>query len=179
MITIIEGPDGAGKTTLVQDLRYRWINTVGHHQGPYVHDVIGETLTSISSAMCLASHVVCDRLHLGERIYGPVFRGKDMLGDLGQDILEESLLKVLGGVVQIICLPPYESHVKPAWLAREQVEMLDSTEQLERIYQLYKTQKSALPTIVYDWTRQTVDGLLDELVLIRSPGREALSVFYS
>lgn len=102
-----------------------------------------------------------------------------MLGDLGQDILEESLLKVLGGVVQIICLPPYESHVKPAWLAREQVEMLDSTEQLERIYQLYKTQKSALPTIVYDWTRQTVDGLLDELVLIRSPGREALSVFYS
>ncbi len=174
MITIIEGPDGAGKTTLLEALRYRWLDTIGHHQGPYRHDVIGETLAAVSSALSLSSHVVCDRLHLGERIYGPVFRSHDMLGDLGQEVLERALLEVMGGVVQIICLPPYESHVKPAWLAREQVEMLDSTDQLERVYELYETQKSTLPTVRYDWTKQTIDGLLDELVLVRSSAKETL-----
>ncbi len=64
MLTIIEGPDGAGKTTLVEDLRFRWVNTVGHHQGPYRHDVIGETLGEMSRALSLVGHVVCDRLHL-------------------------------------------------------------------------------------------------------------------
>ncbi len=101
-----------------------------------------------------------------------------MLGDLGQEVLEQSLLRVMGGVVQVICLPPYESQVKPAWLARAQVEMLDSTEQLERVYGLYETQQTALPTITYDWTNQSVDWLVDQLVILRSPQvMEAIDAF--
>jgi hypothetical protein len=169
VITIVEGPDGAGKTTLVDDLYFRAGGMVGRlHQGPYYNDVLKETLTTVSRAMERDAHILCDRLHLGERIYGPVFREADMLKDRGQRVLERALLG-LGEVVQVICYPPYDPHVKEAWLAREQIEMLESLGQLERVYRLYKTQWSMLPTVSYDWTQQSVDWLVEEMEAIRSP----------
>ncbi|KKN88181.1 hypothetical protein LCGC14_0252530 [marine sediment metagenome] len=175
MLTIVEGPDGAGKSTLADDLAYRWIGVNRHHQGPYHQNVLTETLGAMSRNLYQQSHVLCDRLHLGERIYGPVFRQHDMLGDDGQRVLERALLG-LGGVVQVVCYPPYDPHVRDAWLAREQLEMLDTLDQLEWVYRLYKTQGSMLPTTTYDWTRHTVERLCDDLVTIRSPGNHGPGV---
>ncbi len=169
MITIVEGPDGAGKTTLIDDLYYRAGGMVGRlHQGPYHYDVLKETLTTVSRAMERDAHILCDRLHLGERIYGPVFRQDDMLKDRGQRVLERALLG-LGEVCQVICYPPFDPYVRDAWLARQQDEMLDTLDQLGWVYRLYKTQWSMLPTVAYDWTRHSVDWLVEEMEAIRSP----------
>ncbi len=175
MITIVEGPDGAGKSTLADELAYRWPSDLGrHHQGPFYQNVLTETLHAVSRELYHHPHVICDRLHLGERIYGPVYRQHDMLGDAGQRVLERALLG-LGQVAQVICYPPYES-VEASWLSREQLEMLDDVDQLSQTYRLYKTRGSMLPTTTYDWTRQTVEQLADELVTIRSPGNHGPGV---
>lgn len=75
MLIILEGADGTGKSTVAQELA----NVLGAkvlHRGPPGQDVITEYARDIQwYRPGQGTHVVCDRWHLGELIYGPLLRG--------------------------------------------------------------------------------------------------------
>jgi thymidylate kinase len=80
MLIIVEGPDCAGKTTLVHKvveiLDRRRERVVTRHCGPLkTHPLVEyeQLLNDYSPGQGV--HVVYDRLHLGELIYGPLKRG--------------------------------------------------------------------------------------------------------
>lgn len=105
MVIIIEGPDGAGKTVLAKQLCSKY-NLDYHHEGPPPRHV--DALEYYGSILNTAERTVFDRLALGERIYGPMLRGKDGLGgDNGWRIFNR-LVKARCAY-QIMCIPPFFS----------------------------------------------------------------------
>lgn len=176
MITILEGPDGAGKTYLQSQLLQFWGESVadvpkplGLHQGPYDGNPLMETLEALGPVHLPDHHLICDRLHLGERVYGPLVRGNDTLGWPRQRMLERALLG-MGGVSQVICYPPFERIEWDGELPPFGHGHDDDPEDVHKlIYMAYKTVPSMLPTVTYDWTRQDVGWLLQELQHVRSP----------
>lgn len=104
MIVIIEGPDGAGKTQLARHLAEEY-HLHYHHEGPPPAgaDVFKHYADLLDGA--LERPTVFDRFALGERVYGPVLRGKDGFTDERWDTFTK-LLK-LHGAQTILCLPSY------------------------------------------------------------------------
>jgi GTPase SAR1 family protein len=86
MHIVIEGPDCSGKTTLANQL-CEMLSFEYRHEGPP-----------------LSEPTIIDRFALGERVYGPILRGKDRLGEEGLLKVQQVMLKL--NVFQIICLPP-------------------------------------------------------------------------
>lgn len=75
MIIVLEGADGTGKTTLAHKLAdhlggaviLRRATPVEHVLREYTFDRLGK------------DHIICDRWHYGELVYGPMFRGRTQL----------------------------------------------------------------------------------------------------
>jgi len=81
MIIIYEGADGVGKTTAVsltvEALHADGGTAVLHRGPPKVHPLLEYTLDiEIHTLADPDMHIVCDRWHWGELVYGPLFRGK-------------------------------------------------------------------------------------------------------
>lgn len=76
MLILLEGCDGAGKTTLATEL----VETLGAdllHKGPMTADAITEYEDPLEDYLPLTNrHVICDRWHVGELVYGPLLRGE-------------------------------------------------------------------------------------------------------
>ena len=170
MIIILEGPDGAGKTTLSESLRQRlqsshMVHVVKH--GPY-KGVASEDLCRIyframTPALTFNDHVIMDRSWLSEPIYGEVYRNGDNRIDMPRRrMLERAALS--RGAVVIHCQPDFEVCAK-AFSSRTEDEYLDNLAQLQQVYDGYETlaQRTALPTIHYDYTQDSIDDVLDKL----------------
>lgn len=95
---IIEGPDGAGKTTLAHDLCKRY-GMAYHHEGPPPNPGAFEHYRSL---LDWPEPTVFDRLHVGELVYGPLLRGGSQL-----TLEQANLLNRKADLV--ICLPPWET----------------------------------------------------------------------
>lgn len=166
MLTILEGPDCSGKTTLSQDRMFR-LDTV-LHQGPYKNNVYIETFDLLYRSWALDKPIVCDRLHLGEQVYGPIFRGHNMLTDTDQDHLESILLKHYRPVV-VLCLPSLDVALY-AWQDRsaQGKEMLTEQEQFIATYEYYRDKlRTSLPVIRYDYTSDSLDTLAKNIEALR------------
>jgi len=110
MLIVVEGCDGTGKTTFVnlladlirtrmptQDLR------VLHYGPPKRHPLEEYELDLEWYRPGQDVHLIIDRLHWGEVIYGPIYRGKDGLGIAGFRHVE-LFLQARGGVL-VHCNP--------------------------------------------------------------------------
>lgn len=117
MLITIEGPDCGGKSTLTQQLitaaGYRgWL---GHrvHKGPPAPDADPfreyESVLDADPLVELIDSkldvVVMDRWHVGEAIYGPLWRGKSRLSVAGLAHVEAALDAL--GAIRVMCLPSY------------------------------------------------------------------------
>lgn len=73
MFILLEGPDGAGKTTIAKELQAR-LNAIYIHNGPAP---VGEAFKQWNAVVDLArkgATVICDRLHWGDAVYAERFR---------------------------------------------------------------------------------------------------------
>lgn len=159
-VTIFEGPDGGGKSTIAQEYATRH-NAVYIHHGPYkqVGDGLARMfLESMLPALMGYQDVVLDRCWLSEPIYADAFReGNDRVGPERSRILDRIALRA--GAVVVRCLPPWES-VKATFNGRKDDEYLDDDSQLSRVYNQYDLgMGTSLPVVCYDYTQHKGESL--------------------
>ena len=171
-VTIFEGPDGSGKTTLAR----AFAEVTGAR---YVHCGPLPSLTRglariYAEAMLPAAlgyqDVVLDRCWLSERPYGETFRGGvDRLGRASVRMLERLALRC--GAVVVRCLPPYE-HVLRSYRARRAKEMLETEPQLRQVYEAYARLTTDLPMFMWDFTvagNHMLSDVVAQVEALRAP----------
>ena len=100
MIVVFEGPDGAGKSTMIQAVAEAAAEEVGvamWRAGPPTgEDMWLEYVAPISTLYpSMDWLVLVDRWHLGELVYGPIFRGASRLSHAQRGWID-GYLKTLG-----------------------------------------------------------------------------------
>lgn len=183
MITIFEGPDGAGKTTLVEAYE-RWIARKGErqafrvHHGPYLGESGDEIATHYLDTLIKGDdprlHVLMERCWVSEGIYGPVARHANRLSKGQRFHLNNAA--VAARSVMIICLPDFGT-CRANYMKRKEVEYLENDIQLQRVYEGYQAfmndqysgppHQSPIRTFGYNYTtepsRRTFIDKVEEL----------------
>jgi thymidylate kinase len=166
MIIILEGPDGAGKSTLVKQLAQHFGDEMVHtiHHGPYPNmppEALCKTFfRSMTPALTFNDTVIMDRSWLSEPIYGAIYRNGDIRVDLPRRRMLERVALSRGGVV-IHCQPSFEACAN-AFMARKDEEYLDDLTQLRQVYDEYETLglRTELPIVHYDYETDSFDEVL-------------------
>jgi len=150
-LTIFEGPDGSGKSTLAKEY-------AAFLKAEYVHFPALPRVTKGLARMyveamlpALLGHrdVVFDRSWLSELPYGVAFReGFDRMTAASRRMLERLAMRC--GAVVVRCDPGWEA-VRACYIKRRHLEMLADVGQLRVVYDLYRQQPTALPTVLYDY----------------------------
>ncbi len=166
-LTIFEGPDGGGKSTAAQEYA-RATHAAYIHHGPYAdRDVIAPLYAeSMLAAVRGERGVVLDRCWLSEPFYGEAFRqGEDRVGRPAARMLERLALRC--GAVVVRCQPPWEV-VRANFLRRKELEYLDDESQLAHVYERYATLRTALPEVLFDYTRGPLADSMDAIARART-----------
>lgn len=150
-ITIFEGPDGGGKSTLAS--RYAFETKAMYVHFPQLPDVSEMLARCYIEAMmpALLGHqdVVLDRCWLSEKPYGDVFRnGEYRLQPNAENVLERLAMRC--GAVVVMCMPEFKT-VYSNWFHRQAIEMLNDETQLRLVYDEYGKVMTSLPHFTYDY----------------------------
>lgn len=155
MIIILEGCDKTGKTTLAKEicsrLGYEYIKISNPE-----YDAYQEYITHLNNTN---GPTLFDRFHLGELVYGPIFRNKnDLAGYKFSNI--EKVLKGKG--TKIIYTYNNVDWIKNKFI--EDKETFVSENQIEDIIKAYNNvlYKTELPVIKYK-IGDDIDKLIEEL----------------
>jgi hypothetical protein len=143
MIIILEGSDGAGKTTLAARLKARMPDAIELHSGPLRSDPFTEYEERLADWDGVTP-IIADRWHIGELVYGPIFRGESKLDVVGRWHID-AFLVARGAMVVYLC-PPLELIADR--VAARGDDMVDVTH-LPAIYDTYETAISSdvMPTM--------------------------------
>lgn len=174
MLILIEGSDRAGKSTLARSLRVRiearyprHSIRVIHKGPPTVHPLEEYENPLFWYRPGQRTHVICDRWHLGERVYPQVLGRRSRLTTAAYDHIE-LFLRSRGALLVHVSAPV---DVLAARLAQENVEHPDRS--LVNANQLVKSagliesevKLSSLPKMTIDSSREFRSAVVDELVL--------------
>lgn len=146
---ILEGPDCSGKSSLARAVfdehPYKHHGLYDEKQDP-MYQTIDETYHGVND--------LWDRLHIGEQVYGPIYRGVDRLGAAGRRMLERFLLSRQAVLVK--CIPPWQN-VFLRFEERQAEEMFNEEKypqwqsQLHEQWLQFQTAKSWLPTVWWNY----------------------------
>jgi len=103
MFIVLEGVDGAGKSTLARALSYRCNGEVRHFGAPKSHP-LSEYGLLVEGYRPNERNVICDRFHIGEMIYAELYRNGSLLGDAGYWWMQQ-LLRSRGALVVHVTAP--------------------------------------------------------------------------
>lgn len=163
---ILEGPDGAGKSTLAAEFQ-----KLGHLIVPFGVPPVKaqENEESIfqfffQPLMKAPPGVIFDRLHLSDRIYAPLMRGHTPMTMRAEHLIERYIEARDGQIV--ICLPPRRIAFSN-WLARKGKEYVKDAKIFHKVYDAYArllfNQNRNRNFIWFDYTRHRGVGLAKAL----------------
>lgn len=105
-IIVLEGIDGSGKSTLAEQiLKLSPIKASIVHRGPLKGSVQDELITPLLEVPD-DELMICDRWHVGELIYGPIYRGRSQVKGMYERQIERILASK--AAVRVIVMPPLE-----------------------------------------------------------------------
>lgn len=114
MIYIIEGPDGAGKTTLVEQIKKSHMNAkvlhFGAPQTPEEADNYYKVYAEAINAKRDDEVLIFDRSWYSDMVYGPVMRNRQEMTQEHADMLSAMVVACGGGII-IYCTAP----IKVLW----------------------------------------------------------------
>lgn len=167
MLTIFEGPDGAGKTTLVD----RWearerargaARVVRFNNGPYEGaggaELMGTYLGQLPGKFHPVAespvHVLIDRCWISEMVYGNVMRGGSRLARAEINGLAYAAKDA--DVMVVMCLPSFQA-CRDAYVARRGREYLPDEDRLKMVYDAYAAMKANVDRRVFWYDREHDD----------------------
>lgn len=146
MLFIIEGPDGSGKTSLCNAIKTAVGGSILKRDKPVLPPLIEYTAALAKYEPGKGQVLICDRWHLGERVYGPLYRGGCGLSPIAWAAVE-GYLQSLGAICVLATAPPEIL----ADRLRERGEQPDSAALLrEKLAFDRAVTWSTLPWITYD-----------------------------
>lgn len=155
-IIILEGIDGAGKSTLAEALKAASpLPAEIVHKGPMTQTVVEEYMRPLLD-WPEDKLLIADRWHVGEMIYGPIYRGASLVeGDYNDTI--EKILGVLNAV-RVIVQPPLEVVIER--MAARGEDYL-KPQHVKKVYNFYKRyQKKHGYWLLEEWDEETVANLI-------------------
>lgn len=151
-VTIFEGPDGGGKSTLAQrfaaETKARYVH---FHNLPDVgEDLPRFYVEAMLPALLGYQDVVLDRCWLSEKPYGDAYRSGNLrFGQATSRMLDRLAMRC--GAAVVLCLPDLTTCLKH-FNSRRGVEMLDDEAQLTRVYHTYSEETlTHLPIYVHNY----------------------------
>lgn len=133
-VVILEGVDGSGKSTFadkIEALVPHDYEVIRAHQGPLQGPVWDEYVVPLM-AVRDDQFLIADRWHVGEMIYGPLYRGKSEVTPAEERLIELLLDRM--GAVKII-MQPGLSTVRKRLGDRGEDFLL--TENVKEVYEFY------------------------------------------
>jgi hypothetical protein len=158
---IVEGCDGSGKTTLINQLSRdlgvpikSWPEARNDYPTTGVHRRVFSSLAYEISASNKEPPVLHDRLYFSERVYGKLLRGQVQFNSYQQRLIEETLWALK--IPIIFCRPPLEV-VKANVAASAGLQLPEVPEHIEEIWNAYSRMGSGWKpqSCTYDYTGQT------------------------
>lgn len=151
---IVEGPDGSGKSTLVNEMQRQHPDARVVHLGPFPNvtkDLGRLYVEAMLPALQGLAPVILDRSWLSEPIYAEARRhAPSRLGSVDLRMLERVAARCRTTLIR--CLPPYEA-CAAAYCERRAVEYLKTESQLKHVYLLYANGHACeLPQVIFDRT---------------------------
>lgn len=152
---IIEGIDGAGKSTFIEKLdkaisdSQEWYETrwdkVFYHRGVPEGTIEQEYMNPLLRVK-KNEFFVADRWHVGEMVYGPIYRGESLVSGEWEKDIEEQLDRMKA--IKIILLPPLEV-VKKRLAERGEDYLQD--EHVDDVYHFYSEYAEKWGYQVFRW----------------------------
>lgn len=159
MIVILEGLDKTGKTTFANKICAKFGFKYIKVSQPVTNNPFMEYLSLIDK-LNLNENYICDRMYLGERVYGPIYRGND-LTDEQQLYLEMYLLR--HKLIFVYCEQDISIINENFKKKNEEFTKIKDIESLILKYQIALS-KSILPIFRYSYSRKLDEYLVFKLI---------------
>lgn len=161
-VVIIEGVDGSGKSTFADKIAAlvpHDYEIVRDHKGPLTNPVWDEYVTPLMNVRD-DQFLIADRWHVGEMIYGPLYRGKSEVTPAEERLIELLLSRM--GAVRIIMQPGLSTVRKRLGDRGEDFLLAENVKEVREFYGNYadKHNWDVIPT----GTKQLAQAVVDSAI---------------